>query len=407
MTRTLEDYRSIVGDHVVSEIHRRASRLYSKHVLHVNSAYQGGGVAEMLAPLVHLLNDIGVPTGWRILHGSPDFFMITKKFHNALQGDPVNLSPVKQRLYAEANERFSFFTHIDHDCVIIHDPQPMPMISYYRKRQPWVWRCHMDLSHPNPELWSFLKRYILKYDRVVVSDESYHQPDLPIEQVVIRPAIDPLSAKNAELPEAVLTKALRKFEVPLDKPLITQVSRFDKWKDPLGVIEAFRLVKDQVDCRLVLCGSMASDDPEGQLIYERVRRQVNSQNSRRDIILIAAENSTLVNALQRNSAVVVQKSLREGFGLTVTEALWKSRPVVATRVGGIPIQIDDGVNGFLVEPADIRSCADRIVRLLKDRKLAEDLGRKGREKVRDNFLITRLLLDHLRLYEELLGTVRG
>ena len=403
MARTLEDYRDIVGDDAISEIHRKAAKLYGRHIMNINSTYQGGGVSEMLAPLVHLLNDVGVLCGWRILHGNPEFFAITKKFHNALQGDAVNLTPVKQRLYAEANERVSRFTHIGHDCVIVHDPQPLPLIAFYTKRQPWVWRCHVDLSHPNQELWTFLKRYVLRYDSVVVSHERYRQSDLPVEQRVIHPAIDPLSAKNADITEAALVKALRKFKVPTDKPFIVQISRFDKWKDPLGVVEAFRLVREKVDCRLVLCGSMAADDPEGSQVYERIRRRAQEWSRDREVILVTAENSVLVNALQRKAAVVVQKSLREGFGLTVTEALWKARPVVASRVGGIKLQIEDGVSGFLVEPDDIPGCADRIVRLLLDPKLGDEFGRQGQKKVRDSFLITRLLRDYLDMLQELLS----
>lgn len=401
MLRTIEDYQEIVGDAVVSEIHRKASRLYNRHIAHINSTYQGGGVAEMLGSLVALLNDAGVETGWRILHGSPDFFTITKKFHNALQGERINLTPVKQRLYAENNERFSVFTHISHDCVIVHDIQPLPLINYYHKRQPWVWRCHVDLSTPDQEFWSYLRKFVLRYDRVILSHENYRKPALPVPQTIIHPAIDPLSPKNAAVSEAVLDKALRKFGIPRDKPLITQISRFDRWKDPVGVVDAFRLVRAKVDCRLVLCGSMATDDPEGMTVYERTRREADDLAKKRDVIFVTAENNILVNALQRISAVVVQKSLREGFGLTVAEALWKETPVVASRVGGIPLQIEDGVSGFLVEPGDISGCADRIVEILRNPKLGEEFGRKGRERVKEKFLITRLVLDYLNLLQDL------
>jgi len=393
--RTLEDYHNIVGDKVITCIHKKARKLYQKHILHINSTYQGGGVAEILTSLVPLMNDIGIDTGWRIMQGNPDFFQITKKFHNALQGGSINFTEMKKKLYLLANENFSVYTHINHDCVIIHDPQPLPQIKFYPKRQPWIWRCHADLSNPNGKLWGFLKNFILRYDLVVVSNKSYRQKDLPVEQKICYPAIDPLSHKNMELSQKDMTKTLRKFGIPTDKPLITQVSRFDRWKDPTGVIEVFKLVRKKVDCRLILCGSMAADDPEGWAIYERVHRKANDLIKTGDIILLTSESNILVNALQRVSKVVIQKSIREGFGLTVAEALWKQTPVVASNIGGIPLQIIDGENGFLLEPFDTRGYAERIVQILTDPALEQKMGKKGKEHVRKNFLITRLLSDYL------------
>ena len=399
---SLEDYYGLVGDKIISDIHKKARKLYGKHILHINSTYQGGGVAGILASLVPLMNDVGIETGWRTLHGNPDFFSITKKFHNALQGEQINLSEIKKQLYAQANKLFSAYTHINHDCVIIHDPQPLPLIKLYEKKQPWVWRCHIDLSHPNEEIWEFVKRFILRYDAVVLSNQNYKSKHLPVEQRVIYPAIDPLSAKNKELSDSDISKYLKKFKVPMDKPLIVQVSRFDKWKDPVGVIEVFKLVKEKVDCRLVLCGSMAGDDPEGWMIYEKLKKKANRLIENKDVIFITSENSILVNALQRSSTVIVQKSIREGFGLTVTEGLWKEKPIVATNVGGIPIQIDNGKNGFLVETSDIQGFAQRVVQVLKNPKLAEKMGKKGKEVVREKFLITRLLSDYLDLLNEMI-----
>ncbi|MFQ6052421.1 MAG: glycosyltransferase, partial [Candidatus Hydrothermarchaeota archaeon] len=361
---SLEDYREIVGDEVISKIYRKARVLYGKHILHINSTYQGGGVAEMLTSLVPLMNVIGIDVGWRILHGNPDFFSITKKFHNALQGEPINLTEIKKRIYMQTNEDFSVYTHIDHDCVIIHDPQPLPLIKFYKKKQPWIWRCHIDLSNPNKELWEFLKNFILRYDTVVISSEKYKREDLPVEQRVIYPAIDPLSPKNIEISERVISKYLKKFNIPTDKPLITQISRFDKWKDPEGVLEVFKLVKKEVDCRLVLCGCMAADDPESLLVYEKVKRKAKRLIENKDVIFTISENNILVNALQRISAVIIQKSIKEGFGLSVTEALWKGKVVVASNVGGISLQIKDGENGFLVEPYDTEGFADRIIKIL-------------------------------------------
>jgi trehalose synthase len=400
--RSLDDYSEIVGDAVLSSIYRKARKLSGKHILHINATYQGGGVAEILGSVVVLMNDLGIDVGWRILHGSPDFFTITKKFHNALQGGQINLTDIKKNLYIRANEDFSVFTHIDHDCVIIHDPQPLPLIKYYAKKQPWIWRCHVDLSTSNSELWDFLKKFILRYDTMIISSEKYRRSDLPVEQRIIHPAIDPLSPKNMDINEGIVSKYLKKFEIPRDKPLITQISRFDRWKDPEGVIEVFKLVRKKVDCRLVLCGSMAADDPEGWIMYEKVEKRAKELIENKDVILITSENSILVNALQRASAVIVQKSTREGFGLTVTEALWKGTPVVTSDVGGIPLQVADGENGFLLKAGDRQGFAEKIILLLKDRQMAEEMGKKGKELVRKNFLITRIISDWMDLLNEML-----
>ena len=399
----LESYLGIVGDETIARIHRRARTLYDKHVLHINSSFQGGGVAEILSSLVPLMNDAGLDAGWRILHGNPDFFGITKKFHNALQGGAMNFTEMKKRIYLQTNRDFSIYSHFNHDCLVVHDPQPLPLINFFKKSQPWVWRCHIDLSSPHPQLWAFLKTFILRYDLVIVSSEGYKKADLPVEQRVIPPAIDPLSAKNMPLTPDTIAKALKKNGIPTDKPIITQISRFDKWKNPEGVVEMFKIVRKEADVRLVLCGSMAMDDPEGFRIYERVRHKARSLIESGDVILPTTENQILVNALQRSSAVVVQASLREGFGLTVTEAMLKGRPVVASRIGGIPLQIDDGVDGFLVEPEDIPGFASRILEILRLPDGGREIGENAREKVRKKFLITRLLLDYLDLMNELLA----
>jgi trehalose synthase len=400
--KVLNDYREITGDKIISEIYKKARPFYGKRIIHINSTFYGGGVAEILNSLVPLMNDVGLDAGWQIIRGSPDFFAITKKFHNALQGDSINLTEIKKKVYTQTNEDFSTYTHLNHDCVIIHDPQPLPMIKFYKKRQPWVWRCHIDLSHPNKQLLNFLKNFLLKYDIEIISHENY-KADVPMEHKVIRPGIDPLTPKNMELSKTDINKYLKKFNVPLDKPLITQISRFDKWKDPVGVIEVFKLVKKKIDCRLVLCGSMASDDPEGIQIYERVKQRANNLIESGDIILITSENNILVNALQRSSAVIIQKSIREGFGLTVTEALWKQTPVVASNVGGISLQITDGENGFLVEPKDTHGFAERVIQIITEPDLAKKLGMEGKETVREKFLVTRILQDYLDLFEKILN----
>jgi len=391
----LNDYREIVGDKIISEIYKKARGLYGKSVIHLNSTYMGGGVAEILNSLVPLFNDIGIDAGWRVIHGNPDLFSITKKFHNALQGDKINLSEMKKKLYIQTSEDFSIYTHLDHDCVIIHDPQPLPLINFYRKKQPWIWRCHIDISNPNKQLWEFLKGFILKYDIAVFSSEEYKKDDIFLEQRIIYPVIDPLSSKNMELSEKVISKYLNKFGVPTDKPLLTQISRFDKWKDPEGVLEVFKLVKRKVDCRLVLCGSMATDDPEGVKRFKRVEKKANNLIANGDVFLITSENNILVNALQRRSDVIIQKSIREGFGLVISEALWKGSPVVASNVGGIPLQIEDQKSGFLVDPNDNEKFAERIIEIMKHPNLGKELGKKGKEVVRKKFLVTRLLSDYL------------
>ncbi len=397
-----ENYRKIVGDSVIAEIYKKARKLYGKYILNINSTYQGGGVAEILSSLVPLMNNTGIDAEWRILHGNPDFFTVTKKFHNALQGAKINLTDLKKKLYTETNGDFAIYTHIKHDAVMIHDPQPLPLITFYRKRQPWIWRCHIDLTDPNKEVWDYLKSFILRYDAVIVSMEEYKRNDLPVQQFVIPPAIDPLTPKNMPLPKDTIDRFLKKFNIPKDKPLITQISRFDPWKDPLGVIEVFKKVKEEVDARLVLCGSMASDDPEGYEIYDEVQKAAKPLVEKGDIILLTTENNILVNVLQRVSDVILQKSTREGFGLTVTEALWKGTPVVASNVGGIKLQIKNGWNGFLLDPKDYDGFAKKIIEILKDKELARTLGKNGTEYVRKNFLITRLLIQHLDLLNEIL-----
>ncbi|MDD5100604.1 MAG: glycosyltransferase [Syntrophales bacterium] len=401
--RVIDEYRSIVGDKVISDIMKMAKNLYGLRVLHINSTYYGGGVAEMLYSLIPLLNDVGVSVDWRILRGTPEFFTITKKFHNAIQGDPINLSDIKKTIYIQNNQDFASYCQIDADCVIVHDPQPLPLIRFYKRKQPWIWRCHVDLSRPNPQLWDYLKGFILRYDRVIVSDSGYMKEDLPMEYSVIHPAIDPLSPKNKEISKDLIGRILKKHGVPTDKPILTQISRFDKWKDPANVIEMFKLVKAKIDCRLVLCGSMAADDPEGILIYQKILQKANSHIAKNDVILLTVEDNILVNALQRISSVVIQKSIREGFGLTVTEALWKEKPVIASNVGGIPLQMVDGETGYLIDPSDIKTGAARIISILENPADAKRLGANGREMVLKKFLITRHLYDDLKMLNDLFG----
>jgi trehalose synthase len=392
--KRIEDYRDIVGDKVISQIFRESKCLYGKKVLHVNSSYQGGGVAEILDHLVPLMSDLGIEVDWRILHGSHDFFNVTKKFHNALQGEDINFSQLKKSVYTSTNRRFSSYSHVDHDVVIVHDPQPLPLIRYFKKRQPWIWRAHIDLSDPNQEVWDYLKQFIIRYDRGVFSAQDFISSDINIDSEVIHPSIDPLTVKNKEIDQDTIDKYLNKYDIPDDKPIISQISRFDKWKDPEGVIEVFDKVKEEVDCRLVLLGSMAIDDPEGPGIYENVMKKA---SDREDVIVINKESDILVNVVQRVSSVILQKSLKEGFGLTVTEALWKGSPVVASDVGGIPLQVDDEETGFLVNPEDYEEVADRVVEILKNPELGAKLGGSALSQVKEHFLITKQLLSWLKV----------
>ena len=395
--KRLEEYRGIVSDEVIAELHRRASRLQGKRVVHMNSTAQGGGVAEILHALVPLMNDVGLEAGWRVLAGSDDFFGVTKKFHNGLQGESVSLSDDERRVYLQTNEDYAQYTHISrHDAVIIHDPQPLPIITFYEKRQPWIWRCHIDLTDPDPGLWEFLKSFITRYDLMIVSHDQYRRPDLAVEQRVVNPAIDPLNRKNLVLSESAVARHLEHHRIPLDKPLITQVSRFDKWKDPEGVVGVFERVRERVDCRLVLAGNMATDDPEGLTIYERVRKRAGAMVDSGDVVFLLGASDVAINALQRASSVVLQKSLREGFGLTVSEAMWKGTPVVGGNVGGIRHQIVDGVNGFLV--SSVEEAAGRMVELLRDDDLQREMGTRARDTVRERFLMTALLERYLDLF---------
>jgi trehalose synthase len=385
----VEDYEQFVGPEVVERVKEKARSLQGLCVAHVNSTYYGGGVAEMLAPLTLLMNALGIRTEWRVIQGSPDFFSITKKMHNALQGGEINLSDLKQEIYEGVVYENSIRNQLDHDRVVVHDPQPLPLVNHYQKKGPWIWRCHIDLTNPNAELWDYLSPFVEKYDAVILTLEEYRRP-VQTPQVFFFPAIDPFSIKNRELSEEEKQARLDYYDIPTDLPLVTQVSRFDSWKDPQGVIQAFKLARERVDATLVLLGNVATDDPEGEEVY---RALLDSSDER--IIILARQDTALVNALQSRSAVVVQKSLREGFGLTVTEAMWKGTPVIGGNVGGIRYQIEDGVNGFLV--SSVEETADRMVRLLTDEELRRTMGARGREMVRERFLMIRLLEQYLDL----------
>jgi trehalose synthase len=385
----LKDYEQFVGTETVKRIKKKARQLQDLHVVNVNSTYYGGGVSQILSSLTLLMNSLGIKTGWRVVHGPPDFFSITKKIHNALQGGKINLSDRKMKIYEQVIYENAIRNHLDHDVVIVHDPQPLPIINHYRKNCPWVWRCHIDLSRPNQEVWNYLMPFIEKYDAVILSNRDYKQK-LKIPQLFFMPAIDPFTITNRELSQKEIDERLNYYNIPTDLPLVVQISRFDRWKDPEGVIQAFKLAKKQVDCTLVLLGNVATDDPEGAEVYQSL---LDSREER--IIILSYQDGALVNALQRRAACVLQKSIREGFGLTVTEAMWKGAPVIGGNTGGIRYQIEDGVNGFLV--SSVPQAAERIVQLVEDKELRVQLGKKARETVRQKFLMTRYLEQYLDL----------
>ncbi len=386
----LADYERFVGKETIERIKHKAVGLRGLRVANVNSTYYGGGVATLLGPLTLLMNNVGLRTEWRVIQGAPDFFSVTKKMHNALQGDEINLTALKQQIYEEVVHENAVRNLLDHDRVIIHDPQPLPLINHYTKKGPWTWRCHVDLSNPNREAWNYLVPFVEKYDAVIFTLEEYAQ-DLETPQAFLTPAIDPFSIKNRELSEAEMQDRFDYYDIPTDLPLVTQISRFDRWKGPEGAIKAFKLAQGEVDATLVLLGNVATDDPEGAKVYQSL---LDYQDDR--IIILSREDTALVNALQSRAAVVLQKSIREGFGLTVTEAMWKGTPVIGGNVGGIRYQIEDGVNGFLVD--SVEEAAQRITQLVKDGKLRAEMGQKARKTVRERFLLTRLLEDYLDLF---------
>ena len=387
----IDDYAPLIGEEATARILAKAYRMRGLRVLHVSSTFYGGGVAELLSSETLLAHNLGLNADWRLIQGSPDFFNVTKKLHNALQGAEINLTDLKKEVYEEIMLQNAIRLDMqDYDFVLIHDPQPLPLIQHCRHTCPWVWRCHVDLSRPNPEVWEYLKPYIEEYDAVVLSLPEYAQ-SLVTPQVFIMPAINPFSLKNGEMSRQDITDRLQHYGIPDDLPIVVQVSRFDRWKDPEGVIEAFQIARQQVPATLVLLGNVATDDPEGQEVFESLLKHKEER-----IHILTVEDSALVNVLQRHAAVVLQKSLREGFGLTATEAMWKRAAVVAGRCGGLTHQIQDGVNGFLV--ASVEEAAELLVQLLKNPNLRQALGIQAQKTVRERFLLTRKLEQYLDLF---------
>jgi len=391
---SLQDYAPIVGQEVIDQLQRLAEGLGPLRLVHINSTAAGGGVAEILHRAVPLLNQLGLETAWEVIEGDQPFFEATKTIHNGLQGFKVELPPELWDHYLEINRQNARKFSWEADFVIVHDPQPAFLIHEMRARaRHWVWRCHVDVSRPHFPIWRLLRDIVGSYDASVFSMPQFSQ-NLPHDQYIIHPSIDPLSEKNRELTEAEINAVLDRLGIPRDKPIILQVSRFDSFKDPLGVIQAFRMVKCHTPCRLVLAGGEATDDPEGPRILAEVQEAAEGESDIH-ILLLPPDAHYEINALQRAAYIILQKSLREGFGLTVTEAMWKGKPVIGGSVGGIVIQIQDYHTGFLVHSPE--GCAFRIRYLLHRPEMARRMGTLAREFARNHFLITRHLRDYLTL----------
>jgi trehalose synthase len=408
LERELDDYAPVVGDTTVEQLHELARPLRGIRVLHVSATAYGGGVAELLATHVPLLRSVGIEADWQVLRGSDEFFAITKQVHNALQGADVELTQEMRRTYLERILDNALLLEGGYDVVVVHDPQPAALLSFVRDHVPnwcadarWVWRCHIDLTDANPQVWEFFRPYIELHDASVWTMPEFVPASLKMDKIVhAPPCIDPLSVKNLDLATPFCIEIAKQYSIDPRRPIMCQVSRYDPWKDPIGVIEAFRIVRQQVtDAQLILAGSMATDDPEGFRVWDETEA---ARKGDRDIHLLSnlhQVGAVQINAFQRIATVVVQKSLREGFGLTVSEALWKGRPVVGGRAGGIKLQIRDGFDGYLVD--SVEECAARVIDLFADPVGADAMGAQAREFVRGEFLSTRELADWLRLLADL------
>jgi trehalose synthase len=405
-SQRIATYRSSAGPEAIELLHELSAPLRGTRVLHVNATPYGGGVAEILRSEIPLLRDLGLAADWSVISGSPELFAATKAMHNALQGAATGLTVQQWESFLAHSAHNARLLDVDYDVVVVHDPQPLALPAL-RGRGPsrWVWRCHIDTSEPNGEVWERLRPFLGVYDAALFTMSEFVPPDVPVARVeIVPPAIDPMSPKNIELDDALAGEVLRWIGVDLDRPLLSQVSRFDPWKDPLGVVAAYRLVRDEVPgVQLALVGSMALDDPEAWDVYRQIQEATWGDPEVHLFTNFTGVGNIEVNAFQRLSDVVLQKSIREGFGLVVSETLWKGTPVVAGRAGGIPLQLEDGrAGGFLVD--SVEECAARVLSLLGDRDLAVELGARGRDLVRRRFLLPRLIADDLRLYHSLLGT---
>jgi trehalose synthase len=401
--KRLADYRPIVGDEVIAEIHALCTPLRGARVVHVNATAFGGGVAEILATLVPLMRGAGLEAEWQVIEGPDEFFNVTKACHNGLQGMDIPFTEEMRAIWQRYNNVNALKFKGEYDFVVVHDPQPAGLLHYHGQEggKHWAWRCHIDTSSPNPAYWDFFVPYLSEYEAGIFTMEQYVGPGLDFEHLaIITPTIDPLSSKNALLPLEKARKVVASFGIDVNRQLVTQVSRFDPWKDPLGVIDAYRIVREQVPgVQLALVGSMASDDPEGWHYLDKTIRHAGEDYNVRILHNFHGVGPLEVGAFQTASDVVIQKSTREGFGLVVTEALWKGKAVVGGNAGGIPLQVIDGRTGFLVD--SVETCAERTVYLLQHREEAARMGVAAREHVRHNFLVTRHLADYARLFAAL------
>jgi trehalose synthase len=398
----LSNYIPIVGEDLINQLRQIAASLKGKKIVHVNSTREGGGVAEILQKMVPMTQAAGLDTSWEVVEGDMPYFQCTKSLHNALQGNPIPISEAQFQHYEKTNgqnaERLKSILN-EADIVVIHDPQPASLITHFPKRKgKWIWRCHIDISRPYKPVWNHLQKYLCGYDAAIFSLIDFAQ-NLPIPMFLIPPSIDPLSEKNIDLEKKEIDSVFDLFGIPREAPMILQVSRFDRFKDPIGVIAAYRIAKKfHPKIQLVLAGGTATDDPEGDVVLGEVQ-QAKGDDPDIHILKLAPGNNRTVNALQRASTVVMQKSIKEGFGLTVTEALWKSKPVIGGNVGGIRLQIVDHKTGFLVNTPE--GAANRIRYLLEHPEVMQAMGEKGREFVKEKFLITRHLREYLTLFVSL------
>jgi trehalose synthase len=386
-------YQGIAPKGDLSLLQRLGEAFQGKSFLHVNSTREGGGVAEILHRMIPILREIGIEARWEVIKGDAKFYETTKKIHNALQGNEERFTPEMWDHHLEVNRENAGKLDLGADAVLIHDPQPAPLIEC-RKKGIWIWRCHIDVSNPQPDAWTAIKKYSEQYNAAVFSVAKFSQA-MPVDEFIIPPSIDPVSDKNRDLSADEINETAAKYNIPRDRPMLLQVSRFDVFKDPIGVINAYRMVKKYNDCVLVLAGSPATDDPEGEAVLAEVR-EFAAGDPDIIILLLPPYSDKDINALQRMAAVVLQKSLKEGFGLTVSEAMWKEKPVLGGAVGGIPTQIVHGVTGFLVHSPE--GAAFRIRQLLNNPEMAKRMGERGREYVRNNFLITRQVRDYLSVW---------
>jgi len=396
---TIESYRDIAPPGAIDLAHKLAERVRGRSLLHVNSTRWGGGVAEMLHRLLPLFYDLGIKARWDVIEGVPEFYKVTKSFHNALQGQSQEITQQMYNDYNSVNESNASRLNLEADVTIIHDPQPAALIEKKPKHAQWIWRCHIDLSRPQRKVWHFLRNYVNKYDGSIFSLPGFAQK-LPIPQYLVYPSIDPLADKNKDLTGGEIKEVLQKFHIPGDRPMILQVSRFDRFKDPVGVIRSYQMAKRYNDCILVLAGGGAVDDPEGLQVLNEVR---DAASTDKDIFILdlPADSNVEINALQRAATIVLQKSTKEGFGLTVSEAMWKGKPVIGGFVGGITVQILYGQTGYTVH--SIEGCAYQIRYLLNNPALALQIGENAKEFTRRNFLITRHICDYLSLMISCLG----